>query len=87
MVSFAIGLALADLAACRATGKPEFLILDEPFTELSRPNAEAIVEYLTGTLGRDKDTIMLISNEESLKGLVPNRIHVVKRNKITGVSV
>ena len=85
MVSFAIGLALADLAACRATGRPEFLILDEPFSELHARNSDAIVEYMNGSFGRDKDTIMLISNEESLKGLIPNRIHVIKRHGITEV--
>ncbi len=82
MVSFAIGLALADLAACRAEGQPEFLILDEPFAELDSRNSEAIVEYLTSL---DKDTIMLISNEESLKGLIPNRIEVIKIHGITSV--
>jgi DNA repair exonuclease SbcCD ATPase subunit len=66
MVSFAIGLALADLASCKTAAKPEFLILDEPFSELDERNSEAIVDYLTGDFGKDRDTLLLISNEESL---------------------
>jgi DNA repair exonuclease SbcCD ATPase subunit len=85
IASFAVGLALADLASSRVDGNSEFLILDEPFSQLDDRNSEAIVEYLTGDLGKSKDTILLISNEDSLKGLIPSRIHVVKENGITGI--
>lgn len=85
MVSFAIGLALADLASRVAGSQSGFLILDEPFTELDERNGEAIVEYLTTEVENGLDSIFLISNEESLKGLVPNRIHVTKRKGITHV--
>jgi DNA repair exonuclease SbcCD ATPase subunit len=83
MVSLAIGLALADLASCKAAAKPEFMILDEPFSELDERNSEAIVDYLTGDFGSDKDTLLLISNEASLQGLIPERIHVIKQGGIT----
>lgn len=86
MVSFAIGLGLADLAGSIASSGSSFLILDEPFSELDDRNSEAIVEYLTGEMGKGKDTIFLISNEETLKGLVPNRIHVVKSKGVSSVS-
>jgi DNA repair exonuclease SbcCD ATPase subunit len=85
MVSFAIGLSLADLSSRTAMAQASFLILDEPFSELDARNSEAIVEYLTGEMGKDKDTIFLISNEESLKGLVPNNVHVIKEKGVTNV--
>lgn len=85
MASFAIGLALADLAAGRIAGSSEFLILDEPFLYLDPRNCEAIVEYLTGEFGQGKDTLLLISNEEALQGLIPNRVHVVKHHGITEI--
>lgn len=85
MVSFAIGLALADLASCKTASKPEFLILDEPFSELDERNSEAIVDYLTSDFGINKDTLLLISNEVSLQGLIPERIHVIKQGGISNV--
>jgi DNA repair exonuclease SbcCD ATPase subunit len=85
MASFAVGLALADLASGRIEGSSEFLILDEPFSQLDERNSEAIVEYLSGEFGQGKDTTLLISNEEVLKGLIPNRIHVVKHMGITEI--
>lgn len=83
MVSFAIGLALADLAAHKTASEPDFLILDEPFSELDARNSEAIVEYLGGIV---KSTVLLISNEETLKGLIPERVHVVKEHGVTNVN-
>jgi DNA repair exonuclease SbcCD ATPase subunit len=85
MVSFAIGLSLSDLSSRTAMAQASFLILDEPFSELDARNSEAIVEYLTGEMGKDKDTVFLISNEESLKGLIPNTVHVVKERGVTHV--
>ncbi|MCI0563768.1 MAG: hypothetical protein MN733_35285, partial [Nitrososphaera sp.] len=42
MVSFAIGLALSDLASSVSSVSSSFLILDEPFSELDARNSEAI---------------------------------------------
>jgi DNA repair exonuclease SbcCD ATPase subunit len=86
MVSFAVGLSLADLASRVAGASSGFLILDEPFTELDERNGEAVVEYLTSEVEGGRDTVLLISNEESLKGLIPNRIHVTKSRGISNVS-
>jgi DNA repair exonuclease SbcCD ATPase subunit len=86
MVSFAVGLALSDLAKSASTHSSSIVILDEPFTELDERNGEAVVEYLTSEVENGQDTVLLISNEETLKGLVPNRIHVVKRKGITNVN-
>jgi DNA repair exonuclease SbcCD ATPase subunit len=85
MVSFAVGLALSDLSSSQAGATSGFLILDEPFTELDARNGEAVVEYLTTEVEGGRDTILLISNDEALKGLIPNRIHVVKERGVTEV--
>lgn len=85
MVSFSIGLALADLARRVTNSKSGFLILDEPLTELDSRNSEAVVEYLTSEIENGRDTIFLISNEESLKGLIHNRIHIIKSKGISNV--
>lgn len=86
IVSFACALALSDLAARTASSQSSFLILDEPFGELSPKNAESVVNYLSRDVGKTYDTIFLISNEESLSGLVPNRIKVVKKGGISNVA-
>jgi len=86
IVSFACALALSDLAARTASSQSSFLILDEPFGELSPKNSEAIVNYLSRDVGKTYDTIFLISNEASLSGLVPNRINVVKKNGVSNVA-
>jgi len=83
IVSFAIGLALGDLADSKTSGQCKLMILDEPFVQLSAKNAESIIQYITNTLGKDKDTILLISNEEHLKSLIHDRVHVIKQNGMT----
>jgi len=85
MVSFAVGLALADLAETQAQGPSHFLILDEPFMALDERNCENLVNYLSNELSSRRETILLISNEDSLKSLISQRIHVEKTGGITCV--
>jgi|SRR5271166_704508 len=82
ITNFSIGLALAELAGAQVEGRPDLLICDEPFTNLDRRNAEAVTDFLKRyTTG----TTLLVSNEESLKSLVPNRVHLVKRAGVSNV--
>lgn len=85
MVSFAIGLALADLAASQTSGTSQVMILDEPFSMLDEQNSESIVNYLT-QLRNVKSTILLISNESHLKNLITDHIHVTKKNGVSHVT-
>lgn len=85
MVSFAIGLALADLAKRVSGSHSGLLILDEPLTELDARNCEAVVDYLTAEIEQGRDTVLMISNEEALKGLIQNRIHVEKSDGVSRV--
>jgi DNA repair exonuclease SbcCD ATPase subunit len=85
LTSFAVGMALADLAALQVEGASKFMILDEPFTNLSPENCENIVNFLTTHKMGDDSTLLLISNEENLASLIQNRIHVVKKNGVTSI--
>ena len=84
LTSFAVGMALSDLAALQTEGASSFMILDEPFLYQSPENCENIVNFITQKLGH-KSTILLISNEDNLVNLVPNRVHVVKRNGVSSI--
>lgn len=85
IVSFAIGLTLAELSESQVESSSNVMILDEPFLYLDSKNCESIVTYLTDVLAQKKETIFLVSNEDSLKALIPNRIHVVKEKGISRV--
>jgi DNA repair exonuclease SbcCD ATPase subunit len=82
IVSFAIGKALGDLSKSQTKGSSEFQILDEPFSMLDPRNCEALVDFL----GKEKGTIMLISNDENLMNLVPERLHVEKYKGVTSIA-
>ena len=84
LTSFAVGMALSDLAGMQTEGASSFMILDEPFLYQSPENCENIVNFITHNLG-DKSTILLISNEDNLVNLIPNRVHVVKRKGVTSI--
>ena len=85
LVSFAMGLALADLAELQTDGPSQFMVLDEPFMALDTRNSENLVNYLNSYLNGKKETILLVSNEETLKSLIPNRITVVKENGVSRI--
>jgi DNA repair exonuclease SbcCD ATPase subunit len=85
MVDFSVGLALADLAATQVKSRSNLLILDEPFVGLDDRNSESVISYLKEELAKIKSTIFLVSNEETLKGLIPNRVHVEKTNGISQI--
>ena len=84
LTSFAVGMALSDLAALQTSGASKFMILDEPFLYQSPENCENLVTFITQKLG-DKATILLISNEDNLVNLIPNRVKVVKRNGVSSL--
>ena len=85
LASFAVGMALSDLAGLQTKGATKFMILDEPFLYQSPQNCEAIVSFLTTQKAVGDSTILLISNEDNLAGLIPNRVHVVKRNGVSSL--
>jgi len=75
IVSFAASLAVADLAVTQVHGKSNILILDEPFMGLHKNNCDNVINFLNQ---HDIETIFIISNEDNLKTLIPDRIHIVK---------
>jgi DNA repair exonuclease SbcCD ATPase subunit len=84
IVNFAVGLALADLADNQVKGTNSVMILDEPFENLSARNADCVVTYLQEIV-KNKSSVFIISHSDSLKGLIPNQIHVAKRDGISEV--
>lgn len=85
ITSFAAGLALSDLAESQSKSQSNLMVLDEPFTYMDDANCENVVNYLTGELSKRKSTILLVSNEENLKSLIPTKISVHKSKGITNV--
>ena len=85
LTSFAVGMALSELASMQVEGSSQFMILDEPFLYQSPENCERIVNFVTTHLVGEKATILLISNEDNLVNLVPNRVHVVKKKGVTSI--
>ena len=85
IVNFSFGLALSDLAEIQVDGPSYFMVLDEPFMALDARNSEHLVEYLNSYLKSKKETILLVSNEETLKALIPNRVQVIKENGISRI--
>ena len=82
-VSFAAGLAFSDLVAHVTNSDSNLMILDEPFVCLDEINSEKLVSYIRDVISKVKPTILLVSNENSIKELVPKRINVVKKNGIS----
>jgi len=85
LTSFAVGMALSDLASLQVEGASKFMILDEPFLYQSPENCENIVNFITQKLS-SKSTILLISNEDNLTGLIPNRVHITKTNGVSSIA-
>jgi DNA repair exonuclease SbcCD ATPase subunit len=84
IASFAIGLALSDLASTQSAGHSGFMVLDEPFTNLGETNCARLVQFLT-TFSNQRETVLLISNEHSLSDLIPNKIEVEKHDGTTRI--
>ncbi len=89
LTSFAVGMALSDLAGMQVEGASSFMILDEPFLYQSPENCERIINFITTHLvsgGEGGKTILLISNEDNLANLVHDRVHVVKEKGVTYIA-
>jgi len=84
MASFAVGLALSELADAQSGTSSEFLILDEPFTELDPKNCASVIQHVNEELLKYKQSVILISNDPHLRQLVANRVEVTK--DVAGVS-
>ncbi|KKN92359.1 hypothetical protein LCGC14_0208500 [marine sediment metagenome] len=89
LTSFAVGMALSDLAGIQVEGASSFMILDEPFLYQSPENCERIINFITTHLvsgGEGGKTVLLISNEDNLVNLVHDRVHVVKEKGVTSIA-
>jgi DNA repair exonuclease SbcCD ATPase subunit len=75
----AVGWALGDLAAQRATKPIRFKSLDEPFENLDESGEEGVIRLLH-TVVQQYETIMCITHSDSLKSSFPEVLTVVKEN-------
>jgi len=82
-VSFATWLAFSDLVSHVNGFDSNVMILDEPFMFLDSANAEKLVSYINNYLVKIKDTVLLVSNESSIKDLFPQKITVIKEKGIS----
>lgn len=82
-VSFATWLAFSDLIYHVNGFDSNIMILDEPFMFLDSSNAEKLVSYINNYLVKIKDTVLLVSNESSIKDLFPQKITVIKEKGIS----
>jgi DNA repair exonuclease SbcCD ATPase subunit len=81
LTSFAVGMALSDLAGMQTEGASSFMILDEPFLYQSPENCERIISFITQKMSGK--TILIISNEDNLVSLLHDRIHIVKEKGVS----
>jgi DNA repair exonuclease SbcCD ATPase subunit len=76
---FAIGWALADLAATRSTKPIRFRGLDEPFESLDAEGVEAVFRLLNSAVN-DYETIFCITHDQSLQNKFQRKMLVEKVN-------
>jgi DNA repair exonuclease SbcCD ATPase subunit len=81
LINFAIGLSLAELHEIKNGSRSNLLIMDEPLENLGVKNSEAVVSYMTAFCKDRKG--LFISNDETLKSLISDKIHIVKENGVS----
>ena len=74
-----IAFTLADLASMRASKNIPFRFLDEPFERMDASGTEAVITLLK-KYGDTYDTTFVITHQESLKNIFPNRITITKKD-------
>jgi DNA repair exonuclease SbcCD ATPase subunit len=75
----AIGWALADLAATRASKPIRFRGLDEPFENLDAEGIDAVFKLLQSAV-TEYETILCITHNSGLKTRFTNELHVTKKH-------
>ena len=74
-----LAFTLADLASMRASKVIPFRFLDEPFERMDASGTKAVIGLLKQY--EDKyNTTFVITHQESLKNIFPNRITITKKN-------
>lgn len=75
----AVGWALGDLAAARASKPMRFRGLDEPFENLDATGRSAVMRLLNEVVS-DYETILCMTHNEELRDQFPNELWVTKRD-------
>lgn len=78
-------LALGDLAASRSFLPIAMKFFDEPFENLDGPGAEQVVMLLKNYVADKYKTVLIVTHDENLKALIPNRLTVIKEGGISRI--
>lgn len=79
-VNLAVSLAFNIMMRGSCSSAPNLLVLDEPFEALDAGSSDQVMEMLAGL---SVDNVWLITHNQSVKDLIPNRITVRKKGGIT----
>ena len=77
--------ALGDLARARSRSPIALRLLDEPFDNLDALGAEQVVDVLQQHIVPQVGTVLVMTHDDNLKSLIPNRITVVKEDGVSRV--
>ena len=77
--------AIGDLAANRSPSPIMLRLLDEPFDNLDGLGAEQVVHLLQTKIVPKCGTVLVMTHDDNLKSLIPNRLIVTKEHGISRV--
>lgn len=83
-IDLCILLALQDLVASRAKCGINILILDECTENLDSVGVERMIELLQD-LATEKETVMFITHDDTLKNYFPTKVEIVKKNGLSSI--
>ncbi len=81
-VNLAISLAFNTMVRNSSGEAINLLVLDEPFESLDEGSSEQVIELIQGI---DADNIYLISHNQVVKDLIPNKIKIEKTKGIAKI--
>lgn len=81
-INLAVSLAFNRLMRESSKDVPDMLILDEPFESLDAGSSEQVVDLLSGL---DANNVFLITHNQAVKDLVPEKVTIEKRGGISSV--
>lgn len=84
-ISIALLFALSELMSSRAKVKVNLLFMDEPFESLGAEDVSQVVALLRQELGQYKDSVFVITHNETLAAEFESAVIVTKENDISSI--
>ncbi len=79
-IDLIVGLALQDMAVNKSQAQVNVAFFDEPFDGLDDVAMDRVVDLLSDVL-KHRDSVYVITHNQSLKSFIPQSITVTKKNK------